>query len=72
MKFLRKMFSGRQMGDQQEDQQSDEQSGEPEEGGPPQVQGVLILTRQHLNDSWDCWNRLPPCNDPKGTALPSI
>ncbi|MBZ0168509.1 hypothetical protein MELA_01558 [Candidatus Methylomirabilis lanthanidiphila] len=69
MKFLRKMFSGRQMGDQQEDQQSDEQSGEPEEGGPPQVQGVLILTRQHLNDSWGLLEQITAMQRSKGYRI---
>ena len=47
MKFLRKIFSGQQMGDQQ----SDEQPVESTVAGPRQVQGVLILTHRPLSDS---------------------
>jgi len=69
MKFLRKIFSAQQMGNQTEDQQSNEQSGEPEEVGPPQVQGVLILTQRHLNDSWGLLEQITALQRSKGYRI---
>ncbi|MDE2181270.1 MAG: hypothetical protein KGJ40_10565 [candidate division NC10 bacterium] len=73
MKFLRKMFSGQQMGDQQADQQADQQSdeapAEPTVAGPRQVQGVLILTRSPLGDSYGLLEQITALQRSKGYRI---
>lgn len=70
MRFLKKIFSKQQMGDTQEDQRGGETSDEStEEAGPPQVQGVLILTRHHLNDSWGLLEQITALQRSKGYRI---
>lgn len=65
MKFLRKMFSGQQMAAES----SSEQPEEPTEVGPRQVQGVLILTRQPLSDSWGLLEQITALQRSKGYTI---
>lgn len=65
MKFLRKMFSGQQMAAEA----SSEQPEEPTEVGPRQVQGVLILTRQPLGDSWGLLEQITALQRSKGYTI---
>lgn len=65
MKFLRKIFSPKQMGDQP----SEEQSSESTEIGPRQVQGVLILTRQPLGDSFKLLEQITALQRSKGYGM---
>jgi hypothetical protein len=69
MKFLRKMFSGQQMGDQQADQQSNEASAEPAVIGPRQVQGVLIITRQPVGDAYALLEKITALQRSKGYSI---
>ena len=65
MKFLRKMFSPQQMGDHP----NEEQPAEPTEIGPREVQGVLILTRQPLSDSWGLLEQIATLQRSKGYGI---
>ena len=69
MKFLRKIFSGQQMGDQQSDQPSHETPAEPTEVGPRQVRGVLMLTRQPLGDSYGLLEQITALQRSKGYRI---
>jgi hypothetical protein len=65
MKFLRKMFSAQQMAAQP----SSEQPEESTEVGPRQVQGVLILTRQPLGDSFKLLEQITALQQSKGYRI---
>ncbi len=65
MKFLRKMFSGQQMGDTQDS----ETSAEPTEIGPRQVQGVLIVTRQAVGDAYGLLEQITALQRSKGYSI---
>jgi hypothetical protein len=65
MKFLRKLFSGQQMAAQP----SSEQPEESTEVGPRQVQGVLILTRQPLGDSFKLLEQITALQQSKGYRI---
>jgi len=69
MKFLRKIFSAQQMGNPSEEPQSGEAAAEETEVGPPQVQGVLILTQRHLNDSWGLLEQITALQRSKGYRI---
>lgn len=73
MKFLRKIFSAQQMGDHPEDQQAGQQgeeaSAESTEVGPRLVQGVLILTRQPLGDSYGLLEQITALQRSKGYRI---
>lgn len=65
MKFLRKMFSPQQMGDHP----NEEQPAEPTEIGPREVQGVLIITRQPLSDSFKLLEQIAVLQRSKGYGI---
>lgn len=69
MKFLRKIFSSQQMGNHPDEPQSEEAAAEATDTGPPQVQGVLILTRRHLNDSWGLLDQITALQRSKGYRI---
>lgn len=69
MKFLRKIFSSQQMGNHPDEPQGEEAAVEAADTGPPQVQGVLILTRRHLNDSWGLLDQITALQRSKGYRI---
>lgn len=70
MKFLRKIFSAKPMEEQlEEEAQREEAAAEATEAGPPQVQGVLILTRRHLDDSWGLLEQITALQRSKGYRI---
>ncbi|MDE2058933.1 MAG: hypothetical protein KGL31_03200 [candidate division NC10 bacterium] len=65
MSFLRKVFRGQHTADKQ----SGEETTQPTVSGPKQVQGVLILTRQPLGDSFKLLEQITALQRSKGCSI---